>query len=198
MQLPFTLYGWVLVGTSQRLHLHLSLLPFQLRAGTSLHLGDFICTPTFSSHPKCSFHLRFSVFHPSSSALFSGSSPRIFIFIPNFIRLGDICLTQLHLCHLSGSSSRIFIFSPKLIRLGDICLIRLQLCHLPSSSASSHPFSLVLTVSSHLPQHLYLYSTDQGPEHKQAFIEDLYRYLKVNCKLASLQASAHEMVVGND
>ena len=39
-----------------------------LRAGTNLHLEVFICTPTFTSHPKCSSHLRFFIFHPSSSA----------------------------------------------------------------------------------------------------------------------------------
>ena len=73
---------------------------------------------------------------------------------------------------LSGSSYRILIFLPHLIRLGDICSIRLHLCHLSSLSPSSHlshPSSLILTVLSHLPRHLYLYSTDQGPEHRQAF-----------------------------
>lgn len=37
-----------------------------LRADTCLHLGVFICHPTFSSHPKCSSHLRFLILHPSS------------------------------------------------------------------------------------------------------------------------------------
>ena len=76
---------------------------------------------------------------------------------------------------LSGSSSCILIFLPHLIRLGDTCSIRLHLCHLSSSSASSHPSSLILTVLSLLPQHLYLCSTDQGPEHRQGFREGLYR-----------------------
>ena len=39
-----------------------------LRGGTNLHLGVFICTPPFSSYPKCSSHLRFFIFHPSSTA----------------------------------------------------------------------------------------------------------------------------------
>ena len=91
--------------------------------------------------------------------------PHFFILSEVFISSPLFHLSSVIYRILSGSSSRIFIFLPHLIRLADICSIWLHLCHLSSSSASSHPSNLILTVLSLLPQHLYLYSTDQGPEH---------------------------------
>ena len=101
--------------------------------------------------------------------------PHFFILSEVFISSPLFHLSSVIYRILSGSSSRILIFLPHLIRLGDICSIRLHLCHFSSSSVLSRPSSLILTVLSLLPQHLYLYSTDQGPEHRQGFREGLYR-----------------------
>ena len=89
-----------------------------LSGGTNLHLGVFICTPTFSSYPE------------------------VFISSPLFH------LSSVIFCILSGSSYCILIFPPHLIRLGDICSIRLHLCHLSSLSPLSHPSSLIFTALS--------------------------------------------------
>ena len=114
--------------------------------------------------------LLFEGWHQPSSGGFH-LYPHFFILSEVFISSPLFHLSSFIVRFLSGSSSRILIFLPHLIRLGDICSIRLHLCHLSSLSASSHPSSLILAALSHLPQHLYLCSTDQGPEHRRGFRE---------------------------